>query len=114
MVLQFSSLSMIPMKKDESIYVKSKICGQCFLNMRHYGEMCLILLNEICLCFTKQEGCFYHDKDPRTREVVSFLESKDLVVTTEIGHQDMQVIPNMMTGVFDETDEVFCWCSKKR
>lgn len=95
---------------------QSSICESCSEKIDRYGFICLDLMNEVCENTLKFKTCCYHeyDSDQHIRLIIGFLESKQLLLTTDIYNPYVLILPNTSIGKYDQNRKVFCWCKSKK
>ena len=86
-------------------------CSKCRDDIRQFGDTCLFVFEIICESFfsgeTLEISTDIHDGTHAYYEIIRFLESKRLVITTESSENTIAVKPRGFS-VFDDDDLYVC------
>lgn len=85
------------------------LCSLCSQRLATYGYPCLTFITNICKALHSHQIPFYLDHQSRNSQVAIFLESKKIVITTEIDINKIAILPNCP---LNPVNGVFCWCDK--
>jgi len=94
---------------------KLPICKLCVKRINRYGTICLTILGEICKTAIEEGFIYYHEKKSSSGfiQIISFLEHKGLLVTTEWDKYRVFIRPNIRKGGYDSKRACFCWCEER-
>lgn len=91
------------------------ICPACTTRIQDYGYICLSIMQKVCEASSQNDFVFYDEKEaPGSMQgVVKFLESKMLIVTTEVAKDCIGILPYKRSENYDYINNLFCWCPRK-
>jgi len=89
----------------------SPLCTLCSVRIKNYGFVCYDLMRDICESILETDLILYDENNSPSyfKTIFSFLESKKLLVTTDIGGDLIALRPNTYTGSYDRRERKFCW-----
>lgn len=99
--------------------IKTALCKNCSEVISDWGEEflegmgdeCLIECMNACKGLTRGLFASYNpDKDVFVGHVVSFLERKEILKTSEISQDQVAYVPTCEPYLHDDDTYVYCWC----
>lgn len=92
---------------------KTPICITCMARIENYGFICLEIMHKVCTDALNFDLYYYDERDcPRyINTIVKFLESKRLLVTTDMGSY-IGIRPNINQE--ECMEGYFCWCDRSK
>src|SRR3546814_670884 len=102
-VIRFMFNWFLPMKINRSN--NSCICNECSNTLEGFGFICFDLVSQICADFMDSITSAYQENQKTTTlsTVISFLERKNFLVTTDIEDSYIEIRPNTIFGNYDES-----------
>jgi len=91
------------------------ICQICTARITDYGFMCFEIMEEVCRCAVNHDTIYYHEiiTNPHLKEIIKILETKGLLISTEIDNFRVVIKPNNKQEGFGSQDITFCWCENR-
>lgn len=95
------------------IRLDAHICSTCANSISLYGYPCRNLIDLACSYYLNQKTLTFTDReinDPLFKTPLQFLERKGFLISTEIGENQIQIIPRNSKNSYEYGDMRFCWC----